>query len=99
MMADAREVGKLVITIRLDPFYSPDATDVYANVAAVGQTPQEVVIAFGQIFPDQVPPGQSEVTLAPRLRVTMPVVAARKLVQVLAEQLRLRDELEAKSTE
>ncbi len=98
-MPETADVQATVVTIRLDPFYSPEAEDVYANVTAVGQTPYEVVIAFAQIFPDQVRPGQGEVMLPPQLRVTLPVVAAKKLAQFLAEQLRLRDVAEAQVTE
>jgi hypothetical protein len=94
-MGDALEVERVQVTIKLEPFYDPDAADYYANMVAVGSTVFEVVLAFSQVLPDQVKRGDSEVAIRPQLRVTLPPEAARRLLSNLSRQLELRDTMEA----
>ena len=94
-MGDVPEVERVEVTIKLDPFYDPDAADYYANMVAVGSTAFEVILAFSQVFPDQVKRGDSEVAIRPQLRVTLPPAAARRLLSDLSRQLKLRESIEA----
>ena len=89
-MAKKAEAKEQKVTFKFEPFYSPEATDYYANMTAVGSTVFDVVLAFAQVFPDQVQPGQRTAKIVPKVRVTLSVEAAEMLLNSLARHLEMR---------
>jgi hypothetical protein len=81
--------------VSIGPFDHPDAEDHYANMTGVGITRSEVVLVFGQIFPEAIRSVDGgPFRLTPRLRVTLPVAGAQNLLSQLTQQLGVQEKLE-----
>lgn len=93
-MTEEQEVKTTALRVRLHPYDNPDAEDYYANLTGVAGTPDEVILLFGRILPNDTPPKSGEKKLSPRLRVTLPIRMARNLLGQLGQIFQAREKIE-----
>ncbi len=87
---DAASDGR--IRVKVTPIDSPDAEEYYANITGVGMTQADFVLLFGRMLPpDQSRAG--DIQIKPRVRILIPLFAARHLVRQLQEQINKHIEL------
>jgi len=93
-MSEETERAVRRVTFNLTPFGASGAEDFYANVTGVGNTPTEVVLAFGQLFPDAAVSASGVIEIPPRVRISLPSSAAEVLLRQLSQQLEQRRSME-----
>jgi hypothetical protein len=99
MPGSEKRVEAREVQFRVTPFDAAEAQDFYANLTGVGNSVAEMVLVFAQAYPEPKLSEGEPIRVAPKVRVTLPVEAARNLLRQLTDQLGVREAIDEQVAE